>query len=295
MSKERLPRAADVLRMQLKLLVGTKYVGAIVVLPLISLIALNILNPQEGAPPWLVQPMVTFSFVGLIFTGGVAAMLAWLGESPQTRRYHWSMPVRREMHDTLRIIAGAAWLMAALAVFCVFAWFMEDEILREQWLGHAPSFWASVFLVPLLCYVLVTIVALMAGKPMVWLAAVLIGIMAVGSNTVEREAPAIGRAFVAVFGADHAGGLGAALTGGLLSAPWSQESEKQRVYNATAPYFFAQRGAVAPPRVMSGAGEPVQPFGTAPLKVSQWLISVGVWFVVALVAVAFALRRRPDV
>jgi hypothetical protein len=295
MSAQRVPRAADVLRMQLKLLIATKYVGVVVVLPVIGLTALNVFNPQEGAPPWLVQPLVAFSFTGLVFTGAVAAMLAWLGESPQTRRYHWSMPVRREVHDTLRIVAGAAWLMAALAVFCAFAWFMEDEILREQWLSRASAFWLSVFLVPLLCYALVTIVALMTGKPMVWLAAVLIAIMAVGSNTVQREAPAVARAYVAVFGADHAGGLGAALTGGLLSAPWSREVEKQRVYEATAPQFFARRGQIAPPRVVSGAVEPVQPFGTAPLKVSQWLISLGVWFALALVAIAFAVRRRPDV
>ena len=295
MSEHRVPRAAEVLRLQLKLLIGTKYVAAVLLLPLIGLVALNIFSPLEGAPPWLARPLVAFSFTGLVFTGAVAAMLAWLGESPQTRRYHWSMPIRREMHDTLRIAAGAAWLIASLTVFCVFAWFMEDDILREQWLRHAPAFWASVFLVPLLCYALVTVVALLAGKPMVWLAAVLIGIMMLGSDTVERKAPPIARAYVAVFGADHAGGLGAALSGGLLSAPWAYEIEKQRVYNATAPEFFAARGAVAPPRVMSEASEPVQPFGTAPLKVSQWLISVGVWFVVALVAIAFALRRRPDV
>jgi hypothetical protein len=185
--------------------------------------------------------------------------------------------------------------MASLAVFCVFAWFMEDEVQRVQWLSRAPAFWVSIFLVPLLCYALVTIVALMTGKPMVWLAAVLIGISALGSDTVERSAPPIARAYVAVFGADHAGGLGAAFSGGLLSAPWSREIEKQRVYDATARQFFAQRGTAALPRVMSDAGPPPQPFGTAPLKVSQWLISVGVWFAFAFIAIAFALRRRPDV
>lgn len=295
MSASRLPRAADIMRMQLKLLIGTKYVVAVIVLPMILLLLLDTFNPIEEVPPWLVRPLVSFAFVGLVVTGGLAAVLAWFGESPRTRRYHWALPVPRELHDSLRIIAGAVWLVAAIAIFGVVAWFAEDEILREQWLGHATAFWVSLFLVPLLCYALVSIVALLAGKPMLWLAGLLIGIIALGSDTVEKNAPRVARAYVAVFGADHAGGLGAALSGGLLSAPWAHEAEKQRVYNATAPEFFAQRGAVAPPRVMSEAHEPVQPFGTAPMKVSQWLISVGVWFVVALVAIGFALRRRPDV
>ena len=294
MSAERMPRAADVMRMQLRLLIPTKYVAAVVVQPLLWLVALNIFNPIEDAPPWMVGPLVAFAFTGLIFTGGVAAMLAWLGESPRTRRYHWSMPVPRELHDTLRIAAGALWLVAALAIFCVFAWFLEDGILREQWLSRAPAFWASVFLVPLLCYSLVTIVALLAGKPLMWLAAVLIGIMALGSDTVERRVPAVANVYLSVFGADHAGGLGAALSGGLLSAPWSREIEKKRVYNATAKEFYAHQGVAVPSAPISGP-LPVQPFESPRLTVSEWIVSVGVWFAFSVIAIAFALRRRPDV
>jgi hypothetical protein len=294
MSAERMPRAADVMRMQLKLLIGMKYVAAVIVLPLIALMLLHTFNPIEDAPPWMVGPLVAFAFTGLILTGGVAAMVAWLGESPRTRRYHWSMPVRRELHDTLRITAGAVWLVAALAIFCVFAWFLEDEILREQWLNRAPAFWASIFLVPLLCYSLVTIFSLLAGKPLIWLAVVLIGIMALGSDTVERRAPAFANVYLSVFGADHAGGLGAALSGGLLSAPWSRETERKRVYDATAKEFYAHRGVAIPSSPISGTA-PRQPFESPRLTVSEWIVSIGVWFAFAFVAIAFALRRRPDV
>jgi hypothetical protein len=294
MSAHRVPRAGDVLRMQLKLLIGTKYVAVVTVLPLLGLMALHSFNPIENAPPWMVGPLAAYAFTGLIFTGGVAAMLAWLGESPRTRRYHWSLPVRRELHDTLRIVAGAMWLLASLGIYCVFAWLTEDAILREHWLARAPAFWTSVFLVPLLCYALVSLVALSAGKPLIWLAAVLIGIMALGSDTVERRAPAVANVYVSVFGADHAGGLGAALSGGLLSAPWSREIEKKRVYDATAKEYYARRG-LTPPAAPISAAAPLQPFESPRLTVSEWVVSVGLWFGVALIAIAFVLRRRPDV
>jgi hypothetical protein len=295
MSAERLPRAADVIRVQLRLLVGTKYVATVIVLPLIGLAALHTFNPIEDAPPWMVRPLVTLAFAGLVFTGGLAAVMAWFGESPRTRRYHWSMPVPRELHDSLRIIAGAVWLVAAIAVFGVIAWFAEDEVLREQWLSRAPAFWASMFLVPLLSYALVTIAALMTGRPLLWMSAALIGIMALGSDTVERRVPALANVYLSVFGADHAGGLGAALSGGQSSGPWNSGIEQQRVYDATAKEFFASRGMAGTPLESSRIGLPRQPFESTPLRVSQWLISVGVWFVVAVIAMAFALGRRPDV
>ena len=53
MSARRVPHVADVLRMQLKLLIGTKYVAAVAVIPLLSLFAFEIFNPLEDAPPWL--------------------------------------------------------------------------------------------------------------------------------------------------------------------------------------------------------------------------------------------------
>ncbi len=135
----------------------------------------------------------------------------------------------------------------------------------------------------------------MLGKPVVWIAAAVIGIMMLGSDTIERHVPAVAKAYHAVFGQDHVGGLGAAIAGGHLSSPWMIATERQRVYDATAKEFFRRTGVATSELVPPEVSSPAQPFESAPLRASQWLASVGIWFVFAFLSIAFALGRRPDV
>jgi hypothetical protein len=247
----RLPSLMTVARAQLLLLVRMKYAAAIIGLALAQLFIVHVLiDPVPDGKP--VHDEIYYALVGY---GAVAAALMWASEPPANRRYHWAMPVTRETHDVLRVIAGAVWLLVAIAAFAVVAWIAEDAAVRDQWLRHAPLYWVGMFLVSLLLYLLCSIAALLVSKPLLWLAIAGMIVLISITNMVATHAPVVGDIASALFSANEPASLGAAITGGRRIAPW---------------------------------------IDAAPVEPRAWLIAVGVWYAFALCGIALAVRRRPD-
>jgi hypothetical protein len=248
----RLPAVTTVARAQIVLLVRMKYAAAIIGLALAQLFIVHVL--VDAVPDG--KPLHHEIYYALVGYGAVAAALMWASEPPANRRYHWAMPVARERHDVLRVIAGAVWLIVAIAAFAATAWITEGAAVREHWLNNAPLYWLGMFLIAVLIYLLCSIAALLVARPLLWLAGAGLLIVISLSKTVATHAPIVGDVGSALFSPQAPASLGAAITGGYRIAPWS---------------------------------------GAAPIDAGAWLISVCVWYAFALCGIAWAVRRRPDV
>jgi hypothetical protein len=299
MSTQRMPSMRAVAREQLSLLIGTKYVTGLFCLMLLYVISLFALIPNDLLP-WQ-GPRLSFFYVILIFLGGLAGGVVWFGEAPRNRRYHWSMPVRRELHDLARIAAGAVWLMMLIAIFCLLYWFGEGSMMREQWLNRAPLFWLAQFLVPLLAYLLVCIPCIMLGRPIFVILIALALPLLLSLKPVRQNAPFLFDVGDVLFNYREPLSLTAALSGGEQSAPWHQPDDIRRVYRATEKDWFAKSEASA--NVKRQWDIYMDPSGNAglrgragrPINSNQWLLSLTAWYTLALLGIALALRRRPDV
>lgn len=292
MSSQRMPSLGNVLRLQLEYLFRIKFVlGMVMLLGIYLLIAYGFLGPQP-VPLWLQRPGIAAMLPGMIALGGLAAVLTWFNEGPGNRRYHWSMPVARELHDLLRIVAGAVWLVLLIAVFLSIAWFLEAPITRRYWLSDAPWFWLALFVVPLLVYALATIAAVMSGKPLLWMGGAMLVSLILSTRTVERYAPPLAALGDALFSEEEPPSLGVALSGVILLAPWEDGRARYRVYRATADSVIG----ASPIRVTFDEQFMRMQFrAKPPYTPKQWLFSLAVWFTVALLAIALALRARPNV
>lgn len=296
MSTQRMPNLLVIARSQFGLLVGTKFVAG-----LAGFMTLTALPPhvfgvfEEVLPPWDQVPRNAFLYITMIGTGAIAAVIAWFNETPRSRRYHWSMPVRRELHDVVRIVAGATWLMMILAALCVASWFLEPELMREQWLKHAPTFWAGIFLIALLVYLLATIPTLLSSHPFIWMLGFVFVAFALASKPVAKYAPALATVGEALFSEKSRASLGMAIGGGIQSAPWTSGRERYRVYLATAPAVFREQ-RVSPAR-QARVDAIMRAHSDLDTKVQPrtWVEALAVWYTVAILGIALALRRRPDV
>lgn len=248
----RLPGALSVARAQMILLVRMKYAVAIIGLALAQLFVVHVLiDPAPNGKP--VHHEIYYALVGY---GAVAAALMWASEPPANRRYHWAMSVSRELHDALRVAAGAVWLIVAIAAFAVTAWITEGAAVRDQWLRNAPLYWVGMFLVAVLIYLLCSIAALLIAKPLLWLTGAGALVLLSLSDLVASVAPIVTDVASALFSIGAPLGLGAAITGGYSIAPWSD---------------------------------------AAPIDARAWLIALGAWYTIALCGIALTVRRRPDV
>lgn len=248
----RLPGALMVARAQMLLLVRMKYAAAIIGLVLAQLFIVHVLiDPVPDG-----KPLHTEIYYALVGYGAVAAVLIWASEPPVNRRYHWAMPVSREMHDALRVAAGAAWLIVAIAAFAVTAWITEGAAVRDQWLRNAPLYWIGMFFVTVLVYLLSSVAALLVARPLLWIALAAASVLLLLSDLVASIAPIVTDVASALFSTDGPASLGTVITGGRRIAPWSE---------------------------------------AAPIEPRAWLIALGVWYAFALCAIALTVRRRPDV
>ena len=248
----RVPSVMSVARAQVLLLVRMKYAAAISGLAVAQLFIVHFL--MDAVPDG--RPVHSDVYYVLVGYGTIAAALMWASEPPDNRRYHWAMPIARERHDVLRIVAGALWLLVAIMLFAMAAWLTEEPAVRDQWLRNAPLYWLGVFLVPMLAYLLCSIATLLVARPLLWLTGAGLLILILVSDIVAKFAPVVGDVASALFGTSEPASLGAAITGGYRLAPWTD---------------------------------------AAPIEPRAWLISLGVWYAFALCAIALAVRRRPDV
>jgi hypothetical protein len=301
MNTQRMPSMRAVAREQLRLLIGNSYVPGLFCFMLLYLVSLFVFIPHADLVPWE-GPRLRYFYFLLIVIGAIAGGVVWFGEGPRNRRYHWSMPVRRELHDLIRIAAGAVWLMALIAIYCLLYWLGDGPVMRSQWLNHAPLFWIAQFLVPLLAYLLFCIPCIVLGRPIFVILIALALPLFLSIKPVREHAPSLWAVGDALFSYRQSQSLTAALSGGEQSAPWHKRDEIWRVYWATSENWFAQSGEPASVKQKwdtymgrSSSSGSIRDNYTRPIDAREWLVSLAAWYVIALLGIALALRRRPDV
>ena len=113
-----------------------------------------------------------------VAVAGLAALLwaffwpyrVWREERPQSRGYHWAMPVDRRLHDLVRTGVGLALLPLLTGVFTLLA-VATAAIFGHTGIftGWGPLFWLALFAAPPLVYLLVSIPAVGSRHPALWL------------------------------------------------------------------------------------------------------------------------------
>jgi hypothetical protein len=306
MSTQRMPSVGTIAHAQFGLLISTKYVAGLLGIVLFSLLVVYSLIPREGIPVWA-APMSEWPSLMTLMLGAVAGAIVWFSEGPLHRRYHWSMPVKRELHDVLRIVAGAVWLMIIVAVFCVIYWWVADPVMREQWFEHAPLFWAGQFLTALLAYLVICVPTLMLGRPLFVILLVITAALVFSLDPVKERLPFLGDVATALISDKQPPSLGVALSGNEQTAPWHDWKEIRRVYWATAHLHRSRNSArmdeeMRREELGAGSGEWSVRMHSAngqvipkPFDTSQWLQSLALWYVIAILGITFAVHRRPDV
>ena len=121
---------------------------------ILGLVAMLMLMGLSEVPRELPR---TFILAMLAMLGGVVwAVMVWHGEGPSRRTYHWSFPVRRPVHDLVRVGLGAAYLIAICALLTGVG-AIADALngTFDRFTSIGPAAWANFFLAPLIVYFLV--------------------------------------------------------------------------------------------------------------------------------------------
>ena len=119
---------------------------------------------------WTPAVMLTPGWYSILFLlGGVWGVLVWHEEGPKARWYHWSLPLDASTHDLARVVAGAAWLMAAVALFLAYVLGMGVATGRVSELLGVPALaWVAFATSALLGYLLLASLATLTGKALEW-------------------------------------------------------------------------------------------------------------------------------
>jgi hypothetical protein len=230
----------------------------------------------------------------------VAAFLTWFSESPRKRRYHWSLPVPRELHDAMRVAAGAFWLLAGIALFCVVGFAVEDPVMRARWLSNAWVFYGAVFVVPLMIYLLVSIPVVAFDRAPLWVALTVLLFLTLRTQTVTERLPEATDMYHAFIEPLNAFSLGAATMGSFMWFPWWDSDRRYQVAKATIDDFMETTGVPLEHRPVVKARH-LGRFengwrGDKWVRDRQkWIPSLLVWYAIALLGLTLAVRRRPDV
>lgn len=295
MNTQRMPGFGAVLRAQLELLVRTKYALGLFAYEMLIVFGTYFWMPLfEALPPWE-GPWFIIMYGGLVGSGAIAGLIVWFGEGPRKRRYHWAMPVKREVHDLARVIAGAVWLLGIIVVCCALGWLFEDRTTRDLWLRNAPLFWASLFVLPVLSYLLFVIPYLMLDRPLLAILSVLIATTLLSLTPVVRKYPMLGDLGNALLSYKHPPSLGTALGGGLLTAPWANPENRKRVYREVSESYWQEEHVSADARRKAEMSARSNASVFPRISKREFLSSLFIWYTIALLGIAFALRRRPDV
>lgn len=234
---------------------------------------------------WLAMPLLSMVLPFLSVIGGLAAGLCWVNESPTRRRYHRSLPVSHVRHDLTRVLIALTWLLIVLTVFFFIAAAFEHPFAREQWLMRAPTTMFAFVAVPVLVFLLCSAIAIAFDWMAVWLGVIMVVAMVMDMPFVERSFPEIADISDSViWNRNGPYSLARALTGHEEAAPWRNYEEISRVHQV------AVRSGIAQPDVMMRALDHARPFNT---PTRNWLNALLVWYVIAILGVALALRRRP--
>lgn len=313
-SDARMPTARTVARSQLQLLVQTMYLPSVITLPLLSLMAIHEFGGRNAGEiaPWFRAPLLMGILPALIGIAVIAAIIAWINEGPRKRRYHWSMPVQREVHDAMRITAGAIWLVVAIAICLAVGVATEEKVVRDQWAMHTPWLYVNFIVVPLLAYLLTSIATVLWDRAILWLGIMVIALITCASPFVEQHAPFVADVYRAVIDGAHGEPytLGNALTGYWNSSLGLAGAERERVFVATVDKYVANAkpGQASAPAYapLPDSSESLDHFkqrqlasirrATGYYHVSRtYRRALLLWYALALAGLFLAVKRRPDV
>lgn len=179
-----------VLQAQLRLLLLKKW-------KLLALLALAIALPTVALliadPPAATESTRDFGLADFAATSfyWLAALLAlawaasvWSDEGPGDRAYHWSLPVRRPVHDLTRVGVGGL-LFLAVAALVVFGVWAGHLLLGGSFVLGDPALFGLSAAVVAVAYLLGTIPALVADHPSRWAVGTVLGYLILGGLLEE--------------------------------------------------------------------------------------------------------------
>ncbi len=104
--------------------------------------------------------------------GLLRPLFDWSGEPPRRRGFHWSLPIARAHHDLARVTAGLMNLLRMIAIL------LSASIIGLVLGGNTDSLavlgataWVSIFLCPMVVYLVVSAVCILSNRPgmVLWL------------------------------------------------------------------------------------------------------------------------------
>ena len=135
---------------------------------LLGLVAALALAGEPWSDPILTRLLFVAPFL-LVLVGPLWAFTVYHGEGPSNRLYHWSQPVRRDLHTLARIAAGAAWLMILFGVLALVGLAVAAMDGAAAQLGQVGfSGWVNFFTAPLIGYLAVSVLTVLSDYPIRW-------------------------------------------------------------------------------------------------------------------------------
>ena len=139
--------------------------------PLLLLVGLLAVLALAGEP-WNAGPLTRLlaaAPVWLTVVGPVWAIAVYHNEGPSNRLYHWSQPVRRDIHTLARLGAGAAWLLILYAVLALAGVLMAAvDGAGGQLSAVGFVAWVNFFTAPLIGFVGLSILTVLSDYPIRW-------------------------------------------------------------------------------------------------------------------------------
>lgn len=187
------PPWGTVFRAQLRLLLRKKwkllvFLALAIGLPTVGLFRAVTLAGAELTPD-LAPGLAAYSLETVAMSPpvyGLAGLLAlawaasvWSDEGPGERAYHWSLPVRRPVHDLTRAGGGALLFLAASALGLSVA-FVAHLLLGGRFALGDAAVWGVIVLGIVVSYLLGTIPALVSAHPFRWVIGTVLGYVFLG-------------------------------------------------------------------------------------------------------------------
>lgn len=184
------PGLADVLAAQVRLMVRTHWVAAGVTA--LGLAAVMGLLGRSAALGQLSTSATLSVLLGRVWQPLTVLvffwplLVTWRGETPSRRGYHWSLPVRRPLHQLARLAAGWAWLVAAVAAGTVAGWLVSAVFAGSTAVGE-PAVLGAALLSLTALYGLGSVFALLSDHPLWWILGTWVGLGALTALAHARE------------------------------------------------------------------------------------------------------------
>jgi hypothetical protein len=166
------PTLPAVLGAQLRLMARTHWIAAGLVALLLA-VMMGVFGRIEALGQ-LSSPATLTVCLGLVWQPLTIVLffwpllVTWRGETPSQRGYHWSLPVRRPLHQLARLAAGWAWLVTAVVAGIFVGWIVAAAIAGGLSFG-SPGVLVAALLSLSALYGLGAVFALLSDHPLWWI------------------------------------------------------------------------------------------------------------------------------